>query len=80
MIKPYKRTRRSDPLGESIIRYEGNIIKSIKYNEIANIGKVLCTCGRIVQVNHWLLHTQRPICLNYHELTKKTPMYERIIL
>jgi hypothetical protein len=80
MNKPYKRTRRADPLGERIIMYEGKVVKHTLYNEVANIDKVICSCSRIVKLDHWYLHIQRPVCTNYHEIVKKTPSYEKIRL
>lgn len=79
MMKPYKRCRRSDPLGKRIIMYEGKIVKHIHYNEISSIGKALCSCGHIVSVCAWLNHTTRPICVNYHEVVHELPRYEVIV-
>ena len=80
MLKPYKRTRRADPLGQRIIMYEGKVVVHTQYNEIDNIGKVLCSCSRIVQLNHWHLHTRRPVCLNYHEIMNTVAEYKPIRL
>lgn len=65
---------------DRIITYNGERVNVPDYNDKANVGKIQCSCSRIMQEVTWKLHTKRPICLEFHTAVNRLASYEYIKL